>query len=176
MSRDVEKARAEYRNTHPVADVEHLLSDDELVTARALEALEAIANFKRMKPTGDPGSYQRGYDIGFNNAGLVAAGIAEAALVSLKGGGGSSRTETASGAPSAALASETQRKSEWKVGDRARVVADNEYSDGAEDIGAEFTVEGLREGSRGRTVLLTGKATRGFDGFYAERCERVADE
>lgn len=62
---------------------------------------------------------------------------------------------------------------DWKVGDRAKVITDNEYGDGAADIGTEFTVEGLREGSRGRTVLLTSLATRGFDGFYAERCERL---
>jgi hypothetical protein len=44
------------------------------------EALGRIAGFVREKPGGDLGSYQRGYDIGFNNAGLVAAGIARAAL------------------------------------------------------------------------------------------------
>lgn len=60
---------------------------------------------------------------------------------------------------------------QWKIGERAKVVADNEYGDGAGDIGTEFTVEGLREGSRGRLVLLTSQATRGYDGFYAERCE-----
>lgn len=59
----------------------------------------------------------------------------------------------------------------WRVGDRVRVVVDNEYGDGAADIGTEFVVEGLREGSGGRMVLLTATATRGFDGFYAERCE-----
>lgn len=48
--------------------------------AGVVEALREIASFSRMKPGGDAGSYQRGYDIGFNNAGLVAAGIAQAAL------------------------------------------------------------------------------------------------
>lgn len=67
-------------------------------------------------------------------------------------------------------------RGEWEVGDRARVIADNEYGDGAADIGIEFVVEGLREGSQGRTVLITAKATRGFDGFYAERCERPPAE
>jgi hypothetical protein len=58
----------------------------------------------------------------------------------------------------------------WKTGDRARVVADNTYRDGAADIGIEFVVEGLREDNEG-PVLLTSAATRGYDGFYAHRCE-----
>jgi len=61
---------------------------------------------------------------------------------------------------------------EWKVGDKARVIADNKYGDGAADIGIEFEVEGLREGSDG-LVLITRSGTRGFDGFYANRCEHA---
>jgi hypothetical protein len=61
---------------------------------------------------------------------------------------------------------------DWNIGDKARVVSDNKYGDGAVDIGIEFVVEGFREGSDG-LVLLTGAATRGFDGFYANRCERM---
>jgi len=61
---------------------------------------------------------------------------------------------------------------EWKVGDQAKVIANNRYGDGAADIGIEFTVEGLREG-KGGLVLLTSKNTHGFDGFYSNRCEKL---
>jgi Lar family restriction alleviation protein len=44
------------------------------------EVLGKIASFVRMKPGAEPGSYQRGYDIGFNNAGLVASGLARSVL------------------------------------------------------------------------------------------------
>ena len=60
----------------------------------------------------------------------------------------------------------------WKIGDKARVIADNKYGDGADEIGTEFVVEGLREGSNG-LVLLTTPGPRGYDGFYASRCEHV---
>jgi hypothetical protein len=62
--------------------------------------------------------------------------------------------------------------SDWKIGDQAKVIADNQYGDGAADIGIVFEVEGLREG-RGGLVLLTSKGTRGFDGFYANRCLKL---
>lgn len=122
-SREIEKARAEYRNTHPLADIAHLLSDDELaavdVMARMEAALRDIAGFQRSRPTGAAGSYQRGYDIGFNNAGLVAAGIAQAALPStsepltvLEGEKGSAR-ELARG-PEALTVGETSDMVRWK--------------------------------------------------------------
>jgi hypothetical protein len=50
-----------------------------------LMALREIAAYQRRKPGGAKGSYMRGYDIGFNNAGLVAAGIAEAAIAKVLG-------------------------------------------------------------------------------------------
>lgn len=74
-------------DTHPQKRAMVFGEDMELLerALTALEALTEIAGFTRTRPGGDPGSYQRGYDIGFNNAGLVAAGIARAAIAKATG-------------------------------------------------------------------------------------------
>lgn len=106
-----------YSNHAPVSGYDYQLGQAEARTQAAearlsglVEGLERIASFQRARPTGDPGSYQRGYDIGFNNSGLVAAGIARTALQSARGEGeGRLR---GSGGALADVAAERQRQIE----------------------------------------------------------------
>lgn len=80
MWADPEMDGLTYRAAKEIARLEDANQAAEARMEKLREALERIASFTRIRPAGNPGSYQRGYDIGFNNAGLAAAGFAQTAL------------------------------------------------------------------------------------------------
>ena len=100
---------------------EAALQSSEAQTKSLIEALEKIASFQRARPSGAPGSYQRGYDGGFNNAGLFAAEIARSALSAISKGRGeedaASCTESG-GSPrqGAAKSDGPARAGQWRCG------------------------------------------------------------
>ena len=81
------------------------------------ETLQWLAAFQRNRPGGDAGSYQRGYDIGFNNAALAVAGLAQAAIANADTSSPNDRVREASKLPS--------------VEDAARIIDPYAFREGA---------------------------------------------